>query len=438
MKNRHLVLPSILIFLLCLTLGATALPRRHKVIVPSTADLVFESLKPVIFQIKSSTRSDAAKTSYGTGFVIGSDGLVLTNYHVVSDSVIQPDRYRLYLIDGYESYSAKILKFDLIHDLALLKVSRTFAKSLPLATELPPQGETVFSLGMPKDLNMSILQGIYNNVVGYGAVTLLHMTSSLNGGMSGGPTVNKKGELIGVNVSHHVSGENISFAVPLEFVKAFVKEVPALPEKIEKYYWEAELSKQLKTLQELSANELREALKTQKTFETWKVPGWPTHLRCWADDVSANKDQYMQVTQSCESFSDIYISQDMRSRAYQIRMTNFERHDIGALAFYKAVDQRWVQPLGPQAVFVNDEGMNEQTRIRCSYHDARNSKGVPLRVEICLNSFSRFRSLYNIELKMINLERMNSHLIYEIYLSAFSLDEFQKLFPDLINSVERL
>ena len=93
----------------------------------------FSKIKPLVFQVKTSRDANSSKASYGTGFVVDSSGLLITNYHVIS-SVVQ-DRYNLYkifVVDKDQNYQAEIINFSVVHDLALIKINKKFDNILSI------------------------------------------------------------------------------------------------------------------------------------------------------------------------------------------------------------------------------------------------------------------------------------------------------------------
>jgi S1-C subfamily serine protease len=177
---------------------------------------VFERVRPLVFQVKSSISEHASRASYGSAFVIGRNGILATNYHVVSQVVQEPKKYQLYLMDGPLSARAEILAIDVVHDLAVIHVQREFPRALDILGDAGPrQGEHVYSIGMPEDLNMAIIEGNFNGRLEFPPYESLHLSSPINHGMSGGPTVDRSGRVIGVNVAFLNEAQNISFAVPV-------------------------------------------------------------------------------------------------------------------------------------------------------------------------------------------------------------------------------
>jgi len=168
-------------------------------------------------------------TSIGSGFIISADGYVLTNHHVVDGAdevkVTLPDRREL---------TAKVVGSDQQYDVALLKVD---AKGLPTvrigsSAALKP-GQWVVAIGSPLGLDHSVTAGIVS-AVGRSAspeqryVPFIQTDVAINQGNSGGPLLNTRGEVVGINSQiFSVSGGymGISFAIPIDLAMGAVDQL---------------------------------------------------------------------------------------------------------------------------------------------------------------------------------------------------------------------
>jgi serine protease Do len=153
-----------------------------------------------------------------SGIVISADGLVLTNAHVVHDA----DEVQVLLADG-RRFPARLLGLDLETDVALIRIE---ASALPVAvigdSAALATGEAVFAIGSPFGFQSSVTGGIVSArdrlVPGAGRVPLIQTDVAINPGSSGGPLLNLRGEVVGINsVIYSGSGGymGVSFAVPI-------------------------------------------------------------------------------------------------------------------------------------------------------------------------------------------------------------------------------
>jgi len=166
--------------------------------------------------------------SLGSGFVIGSDGYIITNNHVIDNA----DEIVVRFTDRSE-FKAKLVGADEDSDLALLKVE---GKNLPTLKLADPNdvkvGEWVIAIGSPFGFDSSVTAGIVSatgrSFVQERYVPFIQTDVAINPGNSGGPLINMDGTVIGVN-SHIVtrSGQyaGLSFAIPVDIVQSVVTQL---------------------------------------------------------------------------------------------------------------------------------------------------------------------------------------------------------------------
>jgi S1-C subfamily serine protease len=175
------------------------------------------------------------KIGGGTGFIISSDGLILTNRHVVSyDSAA----YTAITDDG-KKYDAKILAIDPTNDVAVVKID---ANNLPVV-ELGDSGslqigQTVIAIGYAlgeyhNTVTKGVVSGLGRAITAggiYGEAVeqlenIIQTDAAVNPGNSGGPLINLTGQVIGINTAMDVQGQLIGFAIPINDAKDDVESV---------------------------------------------------------------------------------------------------------------------------------------------------------------------------------------------------------------------
>lgn len=162
----------------------------------------------------------------GSGFFISPDGKVVTNFHVIDMKtvvkVITTDN-KTYNVSGVVAYNAK-------EDIAILKLETedTFDKVyLGNSNELD-LGEDVVAIGYPLGLPVSVAGGNISSIntpgiLGRLGYTDIQFTSPISPGNSGGPLFNMYGEVVGINYSTMVKGQNLNYAIPINELKPFLK-----------------------------------------------------------------------------------------------------------------------------------------------------------------------------------------------------------------------
>ena len=157
----------------------------------------------------------------GSGFFVRPN-LIATNYHVIEGAARGTaklvDRHRTSTIEG-------ITAIDKTNDLALLKVTMQGIKSLSLGdSDTVLIGETVFVAGNPMGLEGTISEGIISSRRDVNITERFQMTAPISPGSSGGPVLNRKGQVIGVSVAsyHGLAAQNLNFAIPSNYLKTLL------------------------------------------------------------------------------------------------------------------------------------------------------------------------------------------------------------------------
>ena len=176
-------------------------------------------------------------TGLGSGFVIHSDGYVVTNHHVIDGeyqitlTLFESTAHELRPISFT---NVRIVALDAPLDLALLKIEDLNGRSLPSVTLGDSlslaQAENVFSIGSPLGFDRTVSEGIIslkNRLIG--SQIYLQSTVQINPGNSGGPLFNLHGEVIGVNNMKigAIGIEGLSFSIPVNTLKTFLDHADA-------------------------------------------------------------------------------------------------------------------------------------------------------------------------------------------------------------------
>ena len=164
----------------------------------------------------------------GTGFIIESDGLILTNHHVIANA----DNVYVHLANNEEkNFEAKIIGSDERTDIAILKINAG-KKLVPVdlgSSDTTEVGEFVSAFGNPYGHEFSMSKGIVSakgrKIRDLNAVPFIQTDASINPGNSGGPLVNTKGEVIAVNTAIDARAQGIGFAIPIDHVKSILPQL---------------------------------------------------------------------------------------------------------------------------------------------------------------------------------------------------------------------
>jgi serine protease Do len=181
--------------------------------------------------IQSSIQSVVTiKTSsaQGTGFMINSDGYLITNAHVLADSSGNLASNIQAITSDQTSHNAQFIGYDANLDIALLKISGQYTP-LKLGNSSNVEiGEKVIAIGNPLGLQFSVSEGIVSAIDRQGSNGLnyyIQTDAALNPGNSGGPLINQNGEVIGINNFKVSGGENLGFALESNYIKQAINKI---------------------------------------------------------------------------------------------------------------------------------------------------------------------------------------------------------------------
>jgi serine protease Do len=176
-------------------------------------------------------RIENIEKDIGTGFIISSDGLVVTNKHVVSDTEA---KYRV-IVGKDETVEVVDIYRDPVSDLAILKVNKTGLTPVEMGdSDRLKVGQTVIAIGTAlgefrSTVTKGVISGLGRGITagGFGVGTeklenVIQVDAAINPGNSGGPLFDSNAKVIGVNVAVSQSGQSIGFALPINLVKASV------------------------------------------------------------------------------------------------------------------------------------------------------------------------------------------------------------------------
>jgi S1-C subfamily serine protease len=184
-------------------------------------------------------RIQAVQAETGSGFIWDQDGHIVTNFHVVKDAYVNPDRLALRVVMAdRKTFKAAVIAVAPDYDLAVIKITEGDPKLTPIQLGRSRDlqvGQKAYAIGNPFGLSLSMTRGIISALdreidspTGRPIPGAIQVDAPINPGNSGGPLLNKDGLLIGVNTSIATpSGGNvgIGFAIPVDMVVDVVKQL---------------------------------------------------------------------------------------------------------------------------------------------------------------------------------------------------------------------
>lgn len=219
------------------TAAVKAIEKTLPAVVNITVYQTEEVTQAMLPDGEKQTEERRVEQGAGTGFIISPDGYIITNKHVVFPDKEEDVQYRVLLSSG-KKYYAQLIDTDPLHDLAVLKI---FDKDLPSA-DIGASGDvkvgfTALAIGnalgeYQNTVTKGIISGLDRSVVAgderggsRSLSNVIQTDANINLGNSGGPLVDLKGEVVGVNVATDRRGSDIGFAIPIDDVKPIMRSV---------------------------------------------------------------------------------------------------------------------------------------------------------------------------------------------------------------------
>jgi S1-C subfamily serine protease len=180
-----------------------------------TATQIYTQCSPSVFYLELFDADENAVAT-GSGFFISSDGVAVTNFHVIQKA----SSARITTSDGQVYNVLGVYDYDEDNDIALLQVDGSDFSWLPVYSGDLAGGATVYTLGSPLGLSSTIAEGIISNPHRtYDGVEYIQTTASISSGSSGGALIDDYGQVIGITTASLVSSagisQNVNLAIPI-------------------------------------------------------------------------------------------------------------------------------------------------------------------------------------------------------------------------------
>lgn len=181
-----------------------------------TTEEISKKCSPAVFYIEVYGVNGKVSGS-GSGFFITSDGVAITNYHVVADSIYS----KITTTDGKTYEDISIIDYDKENDLALLRINGSNFPYLEMGNStLIQQGQRVYAIGSPLGLSNTMSQGIISNISRtLDDVEYIQISVPINHGSSGGALIDEYGNVIGITSAGFNTTGDLNLAIPINKTK---------------------------------------------------------------------------------------------------------------------------------------------------------------------------------------------------------------------------
>lgn len=374
-----------------------------------------------VVQIRGYFDSSGSSAFHGSGFAVDDGRRIVTNYHVVAQAVLYPRQYRLeYLASDGRTGPLKVLAIDVRNDLAIVAAEELELPSLKLRTEIPAQGERAWSIGFPLNLGLTITEGVANGLVENSIEQRIHYTGAINGGMSGGPALDRRGRVYGVNVSVVTGRQLVGFVVPAKHIPALLARAR---EPLDERFSALQL-RQLVTGQVLAYEaEVLEA--PPEGAGTQSVRGYllPTqlsrHLECNTIDERGPHPRVRVDAVSCRMPSLVTVQGGVQVAGLFLQHRVLRNDELHPLQFERQVNDvaSSMRRAGASAVVAP---------FAC--HDGLVSlDGFDARISTCVRQYRLFADLYDFDVTVVSIDDTSQALVSRLALQGVAFNSGERI-----------
>ena len=394
------------IMLLIATAGAgsvyaqTRAKEAPAIVAPDIANLpesvrdVLARVRPSIIQIKGFFGSNTANNFHGTGFAVAPGGVFMTNYHVVAQQIMYPDKYRLeYHTPEGKTGKVEVLAIDVRHDLAVVRTENFAPAALPIDPTVPAKGSRAYAVGFPLDVGLTITEGISNGRVEDAFDARIHYSGALNGGMSGGPALNARGTVIGVNVAGYRFEQLVAFLVPASHLRPLVEQ--ALTKPSDQRELKKSVAAQLRTHADALLGAFAGAMPTQITAGYALPAKLAPFVDCKAGGDPAADAPVQQVTVQCAAKAGLYVQQGL--------FTGDIRYAHYVLTTEKLDAWRFANRLSGLARATGAFGRPKHVGPFDCETNVVKLRGFDASLMVCVRSYRSLEGLYDITVRALSL-----------------------------------
>ncbi len=394
------------------------------------AKIRLDAARDAVVQIHGFFNQSASSAFHGSGFAVDDGRRIITNYHVVALSVLYPRQYRLeYLTSDGRSGLLHVLAIDVRNDLAVVAGDDLELPALRLRSEIPGQGERAWSIGFPLNLGLTITEGVANGLVENSFEQRIHYTGAINGGMSGGPALDTRGRVYGVNVSVVTGGQLVGFVVP-------AKHIPALLARAKEPLDPSLSAQQLRqrvTAQALAYEaEVLEAAPDKAAVQ--KVLGYslPTqisrHVECSTIDERSPHPRVRVETVSCRIPSRILVQPGLYVAGLSIQHRILQSVGLHPLQFERQVNRL--------AEAARRTGAAAHVAPFACTDALVSLDGFDARISTCVRQYRLFTGLYDFDVTVVGIDDTQEALVSRLALAGVAFESGKRIMERYLGALQ--
>jgi hypothetical protein len=342
--------------------------------------------------------------------------------------VFDTGKYRIDLVmQSGDVQEAELLYLDVVHDLALLKPTINQDSYFEIIDTPPKMGEKIYSFGNPQDLGFTIIEGNYNGPIKESRLEKLNFSGSLNPGMSGGPAINSKGQIVGVNVA--TAGSQLSFLVPARFIKAMMLELDIKSGIASDGFLSLVEEQVLADQQEKFAGIFSKPLE-KVSLGTFSVPSalLPS-LKCWSVTEEEKEELYSYLKHVCSTSEFIFLNKTQQVGNLYLYFVLLINEGLNQFSFAATIERllKGYNSGGKSTKEFVSNYSCEKSFVRAGEAN--------FWVNSCIRRYKKTPKLYDITLVAASVDSSSESLLVYTSISAVSLENTQSYVREFLEGI---
>ena len=392
---------------------------------------LFERTRPSVVEVLTKNKGNQGIAAAASGFLAHRQNLIVTNYHAVTEAIYEPKENELSIVtQGKERLAAQVIAVDVQHDLALLQLERPLsAPPLSLRETLPAKGESGFSMGKPGQYAHSIVGGTFNGVIDEDSTPQIIFSGAINPGMSGGPTMDAQGLVVGVNVATSTENQLLGLAVPAQALGKLIRSTDAQT-PLDNAALRKAISAQFALFGAQQANRLNDPKQKTRSLGPFTVQGdLSEDKECNSISHDRPQKRLKMQEQRCRSAYGLYIMPKLY--AGQIVTGSFwmQGKELSRLNLAHQIEMR----IHELRKVYDDE--SPPGRWSCAEQRLRGHGEVPVQLHACSRPIEKLPGLYDYRFRYTPLIQGNDALVVTVGLSGFDPDTARQVLQNSIASM---
>lgn len=379
---------------------------------------LFDQVRPSVVDLQIVNSTTGAVLASATGFVAHKPTWVVSNFHAVASHVMGYEKFPTHVVaHGVKGQRRvmQVIAVDVHSDLAILQTDIGFQGSpLKLNTEDTAIGQRGYSFGNPNRTGISIVEGLFNNYIGFSRKTQL-FAGQISHGMSGGPVIDREGVVRGINVALVRSMPGMTYVIPAQKLQALFEDTEESTDEFS--------PRDLATYQvhhlTTSIADFVPSSSNKQNIGNFSAPT----KYCSSNNLHKDTDWFRATEWECMLTGSLSFTSalDVAESSYKIK--NFNTDRLGGIGSRTLMSKHFKDFMS-ELELVKTEHYGPW---RCTSHRSKNSQGLNFRYRWCERAILLLDNLFEVHVHAKGPKHGNEQLLVGMSLRGYTKEDAKKI-----------